>query len=104
MKPESTAIEKAKLHWTIPRPAHDVYLVAIASGPGVKSPHWAIPRPYQPTSPIWEPRVIGSTNPIWVDGDGDGKFTPARAYAQQVIQQNGTDPAKLLPALAAFDE
>lgn len=96
--------EKAKITWAIPRPTHDVYLVAIASGPGVTSPHWAIPRPYQPTSLAWEPRVIGSTNPIWVDADGDGKFTPARAYARTIIQQNGMEPAKLLPALAVFDE
>src|SRR5439155_8972489 len=70
VEPSSRAGEKAKLNWTIPRPPHDVYLVAIASGPGVTSPHWAIARPYQPTSPAWEPRVIGSTNPIWVDADG----------------------------------
>ena len=104
IKSGSASGEKARLKWALPRPKHDVYLVAIASGPGVKSPHWAIPRPYQPTSPIWEPRVVGSTNPIWVDGDGDGKFSPARAYARKLIEQNGTDPATLLPALAPFDE
>src|SRR5262249_47209688 len=58
MKPGADGIEKANISWTIPRPAHDVYLVAIASGPGVTSPHWAIPRPYQPSSKVWEPRVI----------------------------------------------
>jgi len=104
IKSGSAAGEKAKLKWTLPRPRHDVFLVAIASGPGVKSPHWAIPRPYQPTSRNWEPRVIGSTNPIWVDGDGDGKFTPARDYAQNIIEHHGPDPATLLPALANFDE
>jgi len=98
------APQKAEVNWTIPRPRHDVYLVALASGPGVTSPHWSIPRPYQPTSQAWEPRVIGSTNPIWVDGDGDGKFTPARVYARGIIQQNGMEPAKLLPALGVFDE
>ena len=100
----SMAGEKIKLKWTMPRPAHDVYLVAIASGPGVTSPHWPIPRPYQPTSRMWEPRVIGSTNPIWVDGDGDGKFTPARAYARTIVQKYGMEPATLLPALADYDQ
>ena len=104
VKSSGAKIEKARMRWTIARPAHDVYLVAIASGPGVRSPHWAIPRPYQPTSRVWEPRVIGSTNPIWVDGDGDGKFTPARAYAKSLIQQYGTEPARLLTALATCDE
>jgi hypothetical protein len=65
--------------WTLARPKHDVHLVAIAAGPGVVAPYWAIPRPYQPVSPHWEGRVIGSTNPIWLDGDGDGRFTAARA-------------------------
>src|SRR5437868_15260146 len=50
VKSTGAEIEKQRLQWTIARPPHDVYLVAIASGPGVRSPHWAIPRPYQPTS------------------------------------------------------
>jgi hypothetical protein len=90
--------------WTLPRPAFDVHLVAIATGPGVTAPFWAIPRPYQPTSPHWEGRVIASTNPIWVDGDGDGQFTAARGYAQQVMKESGGNPAALIAALARFDE
>jgi len=76
---EPTArMEKANVSWTISRPKGDCHLVAIATGPGVKSPHWAIPRPYQASSPKWTPRVLGATNPIWIDADGDGKFTPLR--------------------------
>jgi hypothetical protein len=71
----TTAVEKAQVTWTIQRPKQDAYLVAIATGPGVTAPSWAIPRPYQPTSKIWKPRVIGATNPVWLDCDGDGKFT-----------------------------
>jgi hypothetical protein len=66
------------ISWTLPRPRTDAHLIAIATGPGVRSPHWAIPRPYQASSPRWNPRVLGATNPIWVDADGDGKFTPLR--------------------------
>ena len=65
----------------VPRPAYDVHLVAIASGPPVTGPYWPIPKPYQPNSRVWEPRVLGATNPIRIDGDGDGKYTPPRAYA-----------------------
>ena len=96
--------EKAAVLWTIRRPAHDVHLVAIATGPAVTAPFWAIPRPYQPASPHWEGRVIGSTNPVWLDGDSDGQFTPARAYAVRLVARHGQDAAKLLAALGGFDE
>jgi hypothetical protein len=95
---------KAKVVWMIPRPKHDVHLIALASGPGVTEPYWAIARPYQSSSPVWEPRVVGCTNPIWVDADGDGKFTAARSYAQLLIQRHSSDPAQLLPALRLHDE
>jgi hypothetical protein len=68
----------ANISWKLPRPSQDAYLVAIATGPGITSPHWAVPKPYQPSSKTWNPRVLGATNPIWLDGDGDGKFTPLR--------------------------
>ena len=42
---EAGAIEKANVSWELPRPAHDVALVAIASGPDVTAPYWAIPKP-----------------------------------------------------------
>ena len=59
--------EKARVVWEIPRPGKDTFLVAIATGPGLTEAFWPIPRPYQPSSPIFEPRVIGSTNPVWID-------------------------------------
>lgn len=90
--------------WTIQRPSHDVHLVAIATGPGVTAPYWAIPRPYQPSSPEWHGRVIASTNPIWLDADGDGKFSAARDYARRLINDAGGDMGKLLKALNEYDE
>jgi len=97
-------VEKTRITWIIPKPAYDAHLVAIASGPTVTAPFWQIPKPYQPSSRVWEPRVIGATNPIWVDGDGDGKFTAPRAYAKDIIARVGTEPTKLIPELAKFDE
>ena len=97
-------VEKTRITWIIPKPSYDAHLVAIASGPPVTAPFWPIPKPYQPASRVWEPRVIGATNPIWVDGDGDGKFTAPRAYAKEIIKRTGTEPAKLIPELAKFDE
>ena len=95
---------KKRVTWTLPRPKHDVHLVAIATGPGVTAPYWEISRPYQPTSRVFNPRVVGSTNPIWIDADGDGKFTAARGYAELLVQRAGGDAAKLQAALADYDE
>lgn len=96
--------EKARISWQIPRPAHDVHLVLIATGPGVAEPYWEIPRPYQPSSRKFAPRVIGSTNPVWLDADGDGRFQSAFAYAQDLIARLGGEPEKLREALKRFDE
>ena len=103
--PAKTASGSAReVRWSMPKPAHDVHLVAIVTGPPVTAPFWAMTKPYQPASPKWEGRAIASTNPIWIDADGDGKFSPARKYAQEMIERHGTDPARLLPALGRYDE
>lgn len=62
--------EKARVTWEIPRPDKDTFLVVIATGPGPTEFFWPTPRPYQPTSPVFTPRVIGSTNPVWIDVAG----------------------------------
>ncbi len=99
----SARVQKARAQWKIRRPKHDVHLVAIASGPGVTAPYWEVPRPYQPTSKIFTPRVVGSTNAIWIDGDGDGKFTAARGYAALLVERAGHDAARLQAALGGYD-
>jgi hypothetical protein len=98
------SVEKARVEWSIPRPPHDVALVAVASGPGVTAPYWPIPRPYQPTSTAWEPRVFAVTNPIRVDADGDGSWSSPRYYAQFLIEIFGADPTALFPTLSRYDE
>lgn len=95
---------KARVTFRLPPQPHDVHLVAIASGPGVTAPFWETPRPYQPSSKTFTPRVLGATNPVWVDVDGDGNFTPARRYAERLVKQHGMSAAKLFPALASFDQ
>ncbi len=96
--------EKARIVWQLPKPAHDVHLVVIATGPGVTEPFWEIPRPYQPSSKSFVPRVVGSTNPIWLDADGDGRFESAVAIARRLIQESGGDRTKLQEALKRCDE
>jgi hypothetical protein len=100
---EGRAGEKAGITWEIPRPKHDVHLVVIATGPGVTAPHWEIPTPYQASSKAFTPRVFGSTNPVWLDADGDGKFQSAFAYADSLVKQHGADAAKLREALGDYD-
>jgi hypothetical protein len=96
--------EKWSGKWTLPRPAHDVHLVAVATGPGVDGPFWPIGKPYQPTSPVVRKRVIGVTGAVWLDGDGDGKRSSAHDYAKKILADAGTDWRKAVKALAAYDE
>jgi hypothetical protein len=99
--PESGIL--ATCEWNISRPPHDVHLVAIASGPGVHHPFWSIPRPYQRISPEWHPAVVGSTNPIWIDGDGDGRFSSARDHARRLWGRAEHDPVQLIELLRPCD-
>ncbi|MCF7762915.1 MAG: hypothetical protein K9N62_04520 [Verrucomicrobia bacterium] len=57
--------------------------------------------PYQPSSTAWHPRVVGATNPIWIDGDGDDRFTAAREYARRLIAVHGLNVPELIRALDA---
>lgn len=100
---ENRAGVKARIVWKIPKPAHDAHLVAIATGPGVKEAFWEIPRPYQPSSKALAPRVIGSTNPIWLDNDGNGSFQSAFATAQSLVAKHGHDLPALREALKKHD-
>lgn len=93
-----------EVSWELPKPKHDVHLVALATGPGIREPYWALARPYQPSSPVWDPRVAGLTNPIWLDADGDGKFTPARSYAKQLLDTASSDLEQLEAQLASYDQ
>ena len=97
-------ILKASLRYVMDRPKHDLYLVAIATGPGVTKPYWEIPRPYQHKTNKYVPRVLGATNPVWLDGDGDGLFTFPNGYARELVEQTNGDLEKTLASLANVDE
>lgn len=88
----------------VPIPSHDAWLVVVASGPGVNEPFWAMPRPYQPTSLIWTPKVLGITNPLWLDGDGDGRYTSPRSLASELIQRSEGNAARLADGLNGMDD
>lgn len=96
--------EKWSGGWTLPRPPHDVHLVAVATGPGVEGLYWPVARPYQPTSPSVRRRVIGLTGAVWLDADGDGRRTCARDYARKVTTEAGQDWRMAVRALGGYDE
>lgn len=95
------------VHWQgvrkLPRPQHDVHLVAVALGKGISSPHWATAKPYQPTSPDFQPTTLGITGAIWLDGDGDGKRSSPYDYAQRLFKVAGGDFVALVKSLAPYD-
>jgi hypothetical protein len=81
----------------------DAFVVAVVSGPGVRKLHWPIARPYQPTSPDYTPRCMAITGAIWIDADGDGVRTAAKAYAEQLYIQANNKPADLISKLQDYD-
>jgi hypothetical protein len=94
---------KWKGSWRLPRFKHDVHLAAIALGPGVKELFWPIARPYQPSSPVWNSYVVGSTGAIWIDADESGGFNPAFEYATRLVDAAQNDLARLVSRLADYD-
>ncbi|VTR92990.1 hypothetical protein : Uncharacterized protein OS=Planctomyces maris DSM 8797 GN=PM8797T_17112 PE=4 SV=1 [Gemmata massiliana] len=104
IKDGNKAGEKWTGKWTLPRPAHDVHLVAVATGPGVEGLFWPIGKSYQPASLVVRKRVIGLSGAVWIAGDGDGKRSSARDYAKKVVADAGTDWQKAVKALGTYDE
>ena len=98
------AIVKADVTWRLAKPAYDLHLVAIATGPGIDAPFWDIPRSYQPKWKRHIPRVQGATNPVWVDADGDGRHTPPRDYARREIRRARGGLGKVIAALKPYDQ
>jgi hypothetical protein len=90
--------------WRLPRPKHDVHLVAVAGGPGVEALYWPVGKPYQPASPLVRKRVIGLTGAVWIDADGDGQRTSSFDYAKKVLADANGDWKKAVAALSAYDE
>ncbi|MBK8506024.1 MAG: PHP domain-containing protein [Saprospiraceae bacterium] len=90
--------------WRLPKPKHDVHLVAIALGLGIDGLYWKTAKPYQPASPEWKAQVVGCSGAIWLDVDGDGRRTSAHQYAIRAVDRSSGDLAALLEILADYDE
>jgi hypothetical protein len=88
--------------WRLPRPLHDVHLVAIATGPGLTVPFWPTAKPYQPTSIEFMPYVLGMSGAVFVDADGTGRFESALAYARDAVAA-ARDGRELVLRLDSYD-
>jgi len=77
-------------------PDHDAHLIAVATGPAITAPFW-------PIAGGEKKYVMGSTNPIWIDGDRDGKFTCAFEYASDLAARCGLSGRSAEKSLANYD-
>jgi hypothetical protein len=98
---------KAGLKWKrtleFDSPAHDVFLVAIAEGPGSGMRFWPLAKPYQPASPEWTPRVISTTGAVWFDGDKNGTRNSAFYYATVIMDASEGSMKKVMEMLRGYD-
>ena len=92
----ANAVVKYKERWVFGGPSKDAHLVVIASGPPLDNSYW--------TPPQDDRYVVGATNPVWIDGDGDGKFSAPGDYARELVAEYGTDGVALAKALRVHDE
>ena len=95
---------KWKKTWVIPRPLHDVHLVAAVTGKSDAFPFHPIAKTYQPVSPDWRPYIFGSTGAVWIDGDGDGKPTSARRHAARIADSVEDSLSAVVDKLGVCDE
>ena len=66
------------LSFKITKPRHDSHLVCIALGDGIKDESWKTYADY----------TLAATNPVWIDADGDGKFTTPRETARLLLRSS----------------
>ena len=65
-------------------PKHDAYLVCAVFGDGITEPFWTTLARF----------TAAVTNPLYLDGDGDGKYQSPRETARQILAAtDGTLPA-----------
>ena len=66
---------KCQNDWELELSGQDLFLAAVARGPGVTEPFWPIAKPYQPSSPDWQPYVLAISGAVRIDADGQPGFT-----------------------------
>jgi len=83
-----------RLDFELTPPAHDAWLVAIASGDGISSPHWRTLQDY----------TVAATNPVWLDFDHDGRVESPREIAERITKGKRLDSESLNSLLTDYDD
>jgi len=94
---------KSRITWQLPKPTHDCYLTAVATGPGLTAPYWPGARPFQRTSPHWQPYTFACTAPVFLDADSSGTFDSAFDYATRIVEKSDAKLDAVLSDLAPYD-
>lgn len=72
-------------------PRQDAWCLWVVTGDGAGGEAWPLSNDY----------TLGATNPIFLDLDGDGTYTPPRATARSLVAETGLDLRALRERLAA---
>jgi hypothetical protein len=83
----------AKLLFQIPASGIDAYVVCVVLGDGVKDPGWKTFNEY----------TLAATNPVYLDVNGDGRYSSPRESAQRVRASMGGDRNALINTLEIID-
>lgn len=95
--------EKWSGKWILPKPYHDLYLVAVAEGPDPQVPFWPVARPFQHSTPKFNPVILGVTGAVRIDADNDGQYTSAYKYASALWHTVNNNVNEYIRKLAAYD-
>ena len=90
--------------WKMPKPEHDVILVAVARGPGTHVPFWPIARPFEHKSSQFNPQVLGISGAVRIDANGDHHFTSAYEYAKELWESSNHEIPVFINKLKNYDE
>lgn len=80
-----------RLQFVLPKPEYDSHLVCVVLGDAVEAPYW----------PTKNQHTVGATNPVYLDVDGDGKYSSPRETARARLQSLSAE--KLMVALQGED-
>src|SRR6185503_21374573 len=75
LQPKAGEALDQKLDFSITPPKHDAYLVCAVFGEPVSAPYWKTLANF----------TAAVTNPIYLDGDADGKYQSPRETAQRIL-------------------
>lgn len=96
-KPVPTSTGHATDTWmnfSIPAPKHDTYLVCVVLGDGVSHPSWRTTEKF----------TLAATNPIFLDADGDRKYSSPREQAGNILARTGDNFENQWQAVTKADD